>query len=146
MFISAVSLGWQVVIPIVVCVIVQMPIAMFCLYKLARVDQPLSHYILWNIFIIVVFFIGDAVFLIYYYKSKNIKIIDMTPIASANFDAESATERQLDAERENGEAKGSAAAAEAREEQAATPESGENQQTTVQNAVENSDENADKNA
>lgn len=133
MFISAVSLGWQVVIPIVVCVIVQMPIAMFCLYKLARVDQPLSRYILWNIFIIVVFFIGDAVFLIYYYKSKNVKLIDMTPVASASGEAEGAPDQstEVEAERENGEAEGRAAAAAAREGQSEVPTEGENKQTTT---------------
>lgn len=146
MFISAVSLGWQVVIPIIVCVIVQMPIAMFCLYKLARVDQPLSRYILWNIFIIVVFFIGDAVFLIYYYKSKNIKLIDMTPVANANGTAETALENSdKETERENGDVIDSAAAVDTREAQAEVPVTG-GQQTTAQSAVETSNENAENNA
>lgn len=54
-----------IVLPIV---IVQYAFALFCLLKLAFFEADTKHYVLWNVFILIVFFIGGAVFLVYYYK------------------------------------------------------------------------------
>ncbi|MDE6401049.1 MAG: hypothetical protein K2L54_00375, partial [Clostridiales bacterium] len=60
-----------IVVPIVV---LQYAFALFCLLKLAYFDASRKQYILWNIFILIVFFIGGAVFLVYYFKHPEKRI------------------------------------------------------------------------
>ena len=63
------------VIIIIVIVAVQYALALFCLLKLAYLDIPKKQYVLWNLLILLVFFIGAAVFLVYYSKVKDTKRI-----------------------------------------------------------------------
>lgn len=60
---------------IIAIVIVQYGLALFCLLKLAYLDLTKKEYVLWNVFILIVFFIGDIAFLIYYSKVKDTKRI-----------------------------------------------------------------------
>ena len=60
---------------IIAIVIVQYGLALFCLLKLAYLDLTKKEYVLWNVFILIVFFIGDIAFLIYYGKVKDTKRI-----------------------------------------------------------------------
>ncbi len=49
--------------------------ALFCLFKLAYLDITKKQYVLWNLFILLVFFIGCITFLVYYNKVKADKTI-----------------------------------------------------------------------
>lgn len=69
------SLETYAVISIIAVVLVQYSLAMFCLYKLAFLDISKKQYVLWNLFILLVFFVGDIAFLIYWFKVKNTKRI-----------------------------------------------------------------------
>ena len=72
MFLSAIQ---TYVIAIIVAVVaLQYAFALFCLLKLAYFDIPKNKYILWNLLILIVFFIGGAVFLVYYYKHPDKRI------------------------------------------------------------------------
>lgn len=92
MFIST-TVGWQIILPIVICVIVQVPLALFCLYRLARLNIPIWEYLLWNVLIIIVFFIGDAIFLVYYAKVKDKKAVE-SETAPGVKESEEATETE----------------------------------------------------
>lgn len=69
------------VVAIIISVVaVQYALALFCLLKLAYLDIEKRTYVLWNIFILLVFFVGDITFLIYYYKvGKNKRIPAYVP-------------------------------------------------------------------
>ena len=78
MFLSA--LQPYVVVIIIAIVAVQYAIALFCLLKLAYLDISKREYVLWNLFILIVVFVGDIAFLIYYYKvGKNKRIPPYVP-------------------------------------------------------------------
>ena len=62
------SLPLYAVTIIIVAVVVQYAYALFCLLKLAYLDIPKKHYVLWNLLILLGIFIGPTVFLVYYYK------------------------------------------------------------------------------
>lgn len=66
MFLSAIQ-GY-IVATIISVVVLQYAFALFCLLKLAYMDISKRDYILWNVLILLVFFIGGAVFLVYYFK------------------------------------------------------------------------------
>lgn len=53
----------------------QYAFALFCLFKLAYLDVSKKEYALWNLFILLVFFVGGIAFLIYYFKVKDVKRI-----------------------------------------------------------------------
>lgn len=72
MFLSALQ-GYIVAI-IVYIVVLQYAFALFCLLKLAYLDLDKKYYVLWNLFILIVFFIGGAVFLAYYFKHPELRI------------------------------------------------------------------------
>lgn len=74
MFLSAVQP--YIVAIIISVVVVQYAFALFCLLKLAYLDIDKKYYILWNVFILIVFFIGGAAFLVYYYKHPQLKLSD----------------------------------------------------------------------
>jgi len=64
------------VIGIVIAVVaVQYAFALFCLLKLAYLDISKREYVLWNLFILLIFFIGGISFLVYYGKVKDTKKI-----------------------------------------------------------------------
>lgn len=65
------SLTQPVIITLVAVIAAQYAFATFCLMKLATIDLPRKNYALWNVFILLVFFIGGIVFLIYYFKVKD---------------------------------------------------------------------------
>ncbi len=101
------------VIGIIIGVVaVQYAFALFCLLKLAYMDFDKRQYILWNIFILIVFFIGGAVFLVYYYKHPD-KRVPKEPVAVqpdtqddtqqdvAEESTAVASEREQDPEQEN---------------------------------------------
>lgn len=72
-----------ILIPVIAVVVLQYAFALFCLTRLAYLDISKKNYILWNVFILVVFFIGGIVFLIYYYKHPD-KLIPKTPEEKEN--------------------------------------------------------------
>lgn len=63
------------VVIIIAVIAVQYAFALFCLLKLAYLDISKKEYTLWNLFILLVFFIGGAVFLVYWFKVKDTKRI-----------------------------------------------------------------------
>lgn len=69
-------LGLQtyVVAILIALIVLQYAFALFCLLKLAYFDIERSQFILWNLFILLVFFIGGIAFLVYYYKHPEKKI------------------------------------------------------------------------
>ncbi len=69
------------VISIIAVVLVQYALATFCLLKLAFLDVSKKEYVLWNLFILLIFFIGDVAFLIYWSKVKDKKRIPPMPPA-----------------------------------------------------------------
>ena len=80
MFLSA--LQTYAVAIIVAVVVLQYAFALFCLLKLAYFDIPRNEYILWNVFILIVFFIGGGVFLYYYFKHPEKHLAKSTGIAA----------------------------------------------------------------
>ncbi len=74
------SLEQPIVISLIAVIAVQYAFATFCLMKLATLDLSRKNYILWNVFILLVFFVGDIAFLIYYFKAgKSKRIPDFVP-------------------------------------------------------------------
>ncbi len=69
------ALPTYAVVIIIVVIAVQYAYALFCLLKLAYLDISKKEYVLWNLFILIVFFIGGTVFLIYWSKVKDEKRI-----------------------------------------------------------------------
>ena len=101
MFISA--LQTPVVVAIIIVIAVQYAFALFCLLKLAYLDITKREYVLWNLFILLVFFIGGIAFLVYYYKvGKDKRIPPYVPEADkAGEDVESAQGETESAETDN---------------------------------------------
>ena len=101
MFISA--LQTPVVVAIIIVIAVQYAFALFCLLKLAYLDITKREYVLWNLFILLVFFIGGIAFLVYYYKvGKDKRIPPYVPESDkAGEDAESAQGETESAETDN---------------------------------------------
>ena len=79
MFLSA--LQPYVVLIIIAAVLLQYAFAVFCLLKLAYMDFDKKKYILWNLLILIVFYIGGAVFLVYYNKHPELRIAKDVPAA-----------------------------------------------------------------
>lgn len=50
--------------------LVQYMLAIFTLTRLALARLPVKYYVVWNICILLVFFIGSIVFLVYYYGKR----------------------------------------------------------------------------
>ena len=73
---SFLSVQGYVIGIIIAVVAVQYAFALFCLLKLAYMDFEKKLYILWNLFILIVFFIGGTVFLVYYCKHPEKRIKD----------------------------------------------------------------------
>lgn len=72
MFLCAVQ---PYIVAVIIAVIVaQYAFALFCLLKLAYLDLGKKQYVLWNLFILLIFFIGGAAFLVYYYKHPDLRI------------------------------------------------------------------------
>lgn len=91
------------VIGIIIAVVaVQYAFALFCLLKLAYMDFDKKQYILWNLFILIVFFIGGAVFLVYYKKhpEKKISLNDITATNAETSDEQQETSDMPDAANE----------------------------------------------
>ncbi len=85
MFLSAIEP--YIVVTLIIIIAVQYAIALFCLLKLAYLDIDKRTYVLWNLFILLVFFIGDIAFLIYYYKvGKNNRIPEKLPAVNDDTD------------------------------------------------------------
>ncbi len=83
-------LSTAVVVSLIIVIAVQYAFAVFCLLKLAYLDIPKKQYVLWNVFILLVFFIGDIAFLIYYYKVGRHNLI---PPYTPSIDEASAEEK-----------------------------------------------------
>lgn len=97
MFLSA--LQGYVVFIIIAVVMLQYAFAVFCLLKLAYLDLSKQHYFLWNLFILIVFFIGGIVFLVYYSKHPELRIPkDALPEENK---AEKTEEAQVEQESDN---------------------------------------------
>ncbi|MDE5593361.1 MAG: hypothetical protein K2I75_05450 [Clostridiales bacterium] len=77
MFLSA--LQPYVVLIIIAAVLLQYAFAVFCLLKLAYMDFDKKKYILWNLLILIVFYIGGVVFLVYYNKHPELRISKEAP-------------------------------------------------------------------
>ena len=77
MFLSA--LQPYVVLIIIAAVLLQYAFAVFCLLKLAYMDFDKKKYILWNLLILIVFYIGGVVFLVYYNKHPELRIAKDMP-------------------------------------------------------------------
>lgn len=63
-----ISIETYLLITLVAIVAVQYAFALLCLVKLAYMDIGKREYVLWNLLILLVFFIGGIIFLVYYYK------------------------------------------------------------------------------
>lgn len=62
------SINWlAVVMPLF---LVQYILAIFTLTRLALARLPIRCYVVWNIVILLVFFVGSIVFLVYYYAHR----------------------------------------------------------------------------
>lgn len=101
MFLSA--LQPYVVFIIIAVVLVQYGFAIYCLLKLAYMNLSKNHYILWNLFILIVFFIGGAVFLVYYFKHPELRIKSVPPPDTTAEQAQSGTAEDASAGPENAE-------------------------------------------
>lgn len=62
------SLQTYVTVILISLIAVQYAFALFCLLKLAFFDISKKEYVIWNLLILLVFFIGGAAFLVYYFK------------------------------------------------------------------------------
>ncbi|MCM1367680.1 MAG: hypothetical protein NC184_02570 [Roseburia sp.] len=91
------SLQKSIEITLIALVAVQYAIALFCLLKLAYFDVSKREYVLWNLLIMLVFFIGSGVFLVYYYMHPD-KHIGKAP-EKTGVDGQAPTEE----EKPNGE-------------------------------------------
>lgn len=69
------TLPTYAVVIIIAVIAVQYGFALFCLLKLAYLDISKKEYVLWNLFILLIFFIGGITFLIYWFKVKDTKRI-----------------------------------------------------------------------
>lgn len=78
----------SVVITIVAVVLAQYAVATACLLKLAYLDIDKKQYIWWNLLILIIFFIGCGVFIVYYVKHPE-KRLSANPTASEDQTAES---------------------------------------------------------
>lgn len=96
MFLSA--LQPYVVLIIIAGVLLQYAFAVFCLLKLAYIDVDKNQYILWNLLILIVFYIGGAVFLVYYYKHPELRIAKDALVQSNEGDDEQKQEDNAEQE------------------------------------------------
>ena len=85
-----------VVFIVIAVVMVQYGFAIYCLLKLAYMNLSRNHYILWNLFILIVFFIGGAVFLVYYFKHPELRIKATPTTESAQEQTQGDTAEQKD--------------------------------------------------
>ena len=92
MFLSA--LQTYIVAILISVIVVQYAFALFFLLKLSYFDLPKTHYILWNLCILVVFFIGGAAFLVYYYKHPEKRIQKLTDAVKPDAQAEGAPQAE----------------------------------------------------
>lgn len=60
---------------LIAVVVLQYAFAIFCLMKLAYLDVTKKEYVLWNLLILLVFFIGGGAFLIYHHKVKEYRSV-----------------------------------------------------------------------
>lgn len=90
MFLSALQ-PFQIAIVIAV-VVLQYAFALFCLLKLAYLDLDKKHYILWNVFILIVFFIGGTVFLVYYYRHPELRLKPEDTVVPSDTEKENSVE------------------------------------------------------
>ncbi|MCI9404930.1 MAG: hypothetical protein HFJ21_02830 [Clostridia bacterium] len=60
---------------LIAVVVLQYAFAIFCLMKLAYLDVTKKEYVLWNLLILLVFFIGGGAFLVYHHKVKEYRSI-----------------------------------------------------------------------
>lgn len=91
------TLPTYAVIIIIAVVAVQYGFALFCLLKLAYLDISKKEYVLWNLFILLIFFIGGIVFLVYWFKVKDTKRIP--PYTPSSEQAEGNAEANGEAEK-----------------------------------------------
>lgn len=105
MFLSA--LQGYVVFIIIAVVMLQYAFAIFCLLKLAYMDLPKERYILWNLFVLIVFFIGGIVFLVYYSKHPELRIQkdEIVPEQNTIEQSEDKKEENTEEPIENGDSK-----------------------------------------
>lgn len=75
-------------------IVAQYGLALFCLTRLAYVQMSKKSYVIWNLFILLIFFIGDIVFLIYYYGYKK-KQSNFVPSAVIDTKTEETKSEQL---------------------------------------------------
>ena len=101
MFLSA--LQPYVVLIIIAIVMVQYGFAIYCLLKLAYMNLSKNRYILWNLFILIVFFIGGAVFLVYYFKHPELRIKSAPTQEPAAEQAQAIGAEEANADTENAE-------------------------------------------
>lgn len=97
------ALQTYAVVIIVAVIAAQYAFALFCLLKLAYLDITKKEYVLWNLFVLLVFFIGGIAFLVYYYKvkdAKSIKAIDGDAPASESAEVAETAEASETAETE----------------------------------------------
>lgn len=94
MFLSA--LQTYVVFIIIAIVMLQYGFAIYCLLKLAYMNLSKNRYILWNLFILIVFFIGGTVFLVYYFKHPELRIKATPTTESAQEQTQGDTAEQKD--------------------------------------------------
>ncbi|MDE5563058.1 MAG: hypothetical protein K2J01_05885 [Clostridiales bacterium] len=97
MFLSA--LQPYVVLIIIAAVLLQYAFAVFCLLKLAYMDFDKKKYILWNLLILIVFYIGGAVFLVYYNKHPELRIAKDVP--TENKDGATDEQKEVNVEPES---------------------------------------------
>lgn len=68
---------------IIAVILLQYIFAIFCLLKLAYMDVGKNRFIMWNMLILLLFFIGGAVFLVYYSKHPELRISKQSPTESS---------------------------------------------------------------
>ncbi len=127
MFLNS-SLPPYAVAIIIVVVALQYALALFCLLKLAYLDIPKKQYVLWNLFILLVFFIGAAVFIVYYSKVKDTKKIP--PYVEGAEVGEAAQAETADKTTEDGDTEN----ADAKDDQGAEEKDGDTENTDGENS------------